>query len=357
MNIKRLSVYVFALLAILFTACEKDTPIDNEIPEEAKSILILSEGSSGHNDSKLSKYWIEDEIFEENYFTKANNRGLGDTANDMLLYGSKLYILVNVSGTVEVIDPATGKSIKQIQMKTTDGTSKEPRQIAAYDGKLYVTSFDDTVTRIDTLTLQVDAEIVSGMDPEGITISNGKIYVANSGGLNFMNGYNNTLSIIDVASFTKTDEIEVVINPADVDKDSKGNIYISSIGDYVNVAGAFQKLDPATKQVTLIEEVGATGRFVINNDYAYIIKGEYGSPHTVLVYDCINEEIVTDNFITDGTELGTINNISIDPQTEDVFIMEAEYAIPGNVYWFGKDGELKLKLPAIGMYPTSVVVL
>ena len=37
------------------------------------------------------------------YFKKINKRGL-DTANDMAIYGSKLYVVVNVSSQIEVID-------------------------------------------------------------------------------------------------------------------------------------------------------------------------------------------------------------------------------------------------------------
>ena len=52
----------------------------------------------------------------------------------MILYGSKLYIVMNVSGTIEIVDPSTGTSLKQIEMKNDDDTSKEPRQIASYNG-------------------------------------------------------------------------------------------------------------------------------------------------------------------------------------------------------------------------------
>ena len=31
------------------------------------------------------------------------SRGLGDTANDLAIYGSKIYIVANVSSTIEII--------------------------------------------------------------------------------------------------------------------------------------------------------------------------------------------------------------------------------------------------------------
>lgn len=50
-----------------------------------------------------------------NYFRSLNRRGLGDTANDMAIYGEKLYIVVNVSSQIEVIDLQSGLSLKRFQ--------------------------------------------------------------------------------------------------------------------------------------------------------------------------------------------------------------------------------------------------
>lgn len=354
---KKHFIYLLAIVGLFLISCENETTTSPDTSEESSSLLILTEGGIGHNNSTLANFSIEDEVLIYDYFRSANNRGLGDTSNEMILYGSKLYIIVNVSGTIEVLDPKTGKSIKQIPMKMEDGQSKQPRQIAAYGGKIYVTSFDDTVTRIDTLTLQADASITVGLDPEGITISDGKLYVSNSGGLNFMNDYDNTISVIDVATFTLDKEIEVVINPSDLGKDSNGNIYIASIGNYFDVFGAFQKFNTTTQEVSVIEEVGAPGKFIIHDNIAYIIKGSYGNPYSVLVYDCLNSKIVRDNFITDNTGIEIIHSIDIDPETGDMFIMESDYSTPGTVYWFNKEGQLKVKIPAVGINPTAAVIL
>ena len=53
-----------------------------------------------------------------NAFAEANGISLGTGANDGLVYGSKMYIVVDGSATIEVVDRNTLKSIKQI--KTTE---------------------------------------------------------------------------------------------------------------------------------------------------------------------------------------------------------------------------------------------
>ncbi len=52
-------------------------------------------------------------IVTTDYFSAQNKRPLGDTGNDIAIYGNKMYIVLNVSSQIEVTD-LHGKSIKQI---------------------------------------------------------------------------------------------------------------------------------------------------------------------------------------------------------------------------------------------------
>lgn len=349
-----------SLLATLFiTACsDTDSPIDNENPStEARALLILSEGGFNQNNSSLARYDLLSGDLEKDYFQSINKRGLGDTGNHMLLYGSRVYIVVNGSSTIEVLEAATGKSIRQIPMKTGGGSGKQPRQIASHDGKVYVTSFDDTVTRIDTISLDIDGSVEVGMDPDGIVIKDNKIYVANSGGLNYLDGYDTTVSVINLETFTEEKKIDVGVNPVSLGADSQGDIYIAVIGDYVNIFPAFKRIDRVTGDVETIAEVESLGKFVISDNKAYIITGSYRIPYKVWVYDCLKEMLVSENFITDGTEIDNIHSIVVDDHTGDLFIMESDYTTPGTVYCFNKEGKLKYSIPAIGLNPSTVVTL
>lgn len=369
MNQKKIFYYL-SLLAALFitftTACsDDDGPIDEEPEQGIEALLILSEGTWGSNESTLSRYDIEMGEIIKDYFRAVNQRGLGDTGNDMIRYGSKIYIVVNGSSIVEVVDAVTGKSLRQIAMKQEDGSAKQPRQIASHDGKVYVTSFDDTVTRIDTVSLQIDGTVEVGLDPEGIVIKNNKIWAANSGGLNYENGYDNTVSVINAVTFTEEKKIEVGMNPANLQADSQGNIYVSVLGNYMSydpenyISPSFKRINPSTGVVTTIEEVVSPDRFVIWDNKAYIISGSYGNPYKVVVYDCLKEELVSDNFVTDGTKLGIIYNIAADEKTGDIFLMEldTDYTAPGSVHCFSNEGILRYTVPMVGVNPTAVIVM
>ena len=369
MNQKKIFYYL-SLLAALFitftTACsDDDGPIDEEPEQGIEALLILSEGTWGSNESTLSRYDIEMGEIIKDYFRAVNQRGLGDTGNDMIRYGSKIYIVVNGSSIVEVVDAVTGKSLRQIAMKQEDGSAKQPRQIASHDGKVYVTSFDDTVTRIDTVSLQIDGTVEVGLDPEGIVIKNNKIWAANSGGLNYENGYDNTVSVINAVTFTEEKKIEVGMNPANLQADSQGNIYVSVLGNRMSddpenyIPPSFKRINPSNGNVETIEEVESPDRFVIADNKAYIISGSYGNPYKVVVYDCLKEELVSDNFVTDGTKLGIIYNIAADEKTGDIFLMEldTDYTAPGSVHCFSNEGILRYTVPMVGVNPTAVIVM
>ena len=71
--------------------------------------------------------WRKDEVVPD-YFLAQNGRGLGDTAQDMIVYGDKMYITVSGENTIEVTD-LHAKSIKQIE---TDG---QPRYMDRWLGE------------------------------------------------------------------------------------------------------------------------------------------------------------------------------------------------------------------------------
>jgi DNA-binding beta-propeller fold protein YncE len=73
-----------------------------------------------------------------------------------------MYVVVNVSSQIEVLDVKSGKSLAQIAMKNEKGIAREPRYVEFHAGKAYVCSFDGTVAKIDTSTLKIEAFVQCG---------------------------------------------------------------------------------------------------------------------------------------------------------------------------------------------------
>ena len=151
----------------------------------------------------------------QNVFKTANGRSLGNTANDGIVYGNKIYLAVDQSNTIEVIDKKTKQSIKQI--KTTELLGKaegsEPRHIIAGGGNVYFTTYGGYVAAVDTTSFALQKKWQVGSYPEGLVIGNGNLYVANSnygaggGNISCINLYNDNV---------ETKNIEGVNNPTSI---------------------------------------------------------------------------------------------------------------------------------------------
>ena len=352
-NFLKINVLWVLLLPLLAVSCHRPEPEPGPEPQPdayAKGMYILNEGLFQLNNSSLSYYDFTTGELTENIFLDVNHRGLGDVGNDLQRYGSKLYCVVNNSNIVEVMDFCTAKSLKTINM-----SGKQPRRLAFLDGKVYVSCFDDDVVRIDTATLEVEAMLHTGPDPDGICVCNGKIYVCNSGGLNYPN-YNNTVSVIDPVSFTVTKNITVVLNPTRVKAYNDRYVYVVSNGNYGDVPYAFQKIDCQTDEVVKTYDLEVLN-FDIFQNLAYIYTYNFNTMTSawISVLDLETDELVQEQFISDGTQLQTPYNIKVNPLNGDVYIPDAaSYTANGDVYCFDSQGKKKFSFEA-GLCPSSMV--
>lgn len=356
------NVFLFAFI-ILLSACDdmKDVPTPVDLPAtpgETGQMYVLSEGLFNMNNSTLSLINFQSRTIIPDYFLFQNDRGLGDTANDMKLYGSKLWIVVNVSSQVEVLDAKSGYSIKRIPFFNTGGVARQPRNITFYGNKAYVCSFDGTVERIDTTSMSIEAIAVVGRNPDGITAVNGKLYVSNSGGLDIPN-YDNTVSVVDINTFTEVKKITVGINPFKIEADSQGDVYVVSRGNNSTVKSTWSRISSQTDEVVQTFDNLPVVNFTIHNDTAYIYNYDYvNSTYWVKTFDCKTEQIISDNFITDSTTLERPFGIYVHPANGNVYLTDAlNYTVKGNLYCFTQKGKLLYKLESVGLNPNTVVFI
>jgi YVTN family beta-propeller protein len=339
----------FLVITMAFTACEEEDPILNEKPVPgAHGVFILNEGGWGKNNAGLSYH-----NFETNQTgVDILNGQLGDVAQDMISYGSKLYIAVNGSKYIKVIDLYSQISLDSIPL-LEDGKRLEPRYLASHDGMIYVTTSDPVkgnVVQIDTVSLTVKKMTKVGSYPEGIAVLNGKLYVANSG-----YGKGNTLSIIDIHTFQENGSIQVGLNPYYVGADPyNNNIYLSYQGNYGDDLGGIQQVN--SQGVVTKLPVSANKKFTIVGDLLYYYGVTYnpdGSADCTLgVY---NTKTKTDApLISDGTKMNAAYGIGVNLRTKDIYIADADGDNPGCVYIFGPDGKKKNRIN-VGVFPNSFV--
>ena len=346
---------------LVFAACDDSNdpnpnPEGGEFPlveDGTSTLLVLCSGMWNQNNSSLFRYSYETGTSVPDYFLAANSRGLGDTANDMGIYGSKLYIVVNESNTVEIIDRATGKSLKQLSMVDEENSARQPRSVAFYKNKAYVCSFDGTVARIDTTTLNIDGWVTCGRNPDDLCVQDGKLYVANSGGLDYMEpiGVDRTVSVVDLNTFSEVKKIDVGPNPGKILPGPGHSVYVVTRGalstaeDYHLV-----KIDTSTDVCAEIYDVHLEN-FTVYENLAYLYRYDYTTSAVEIgVFNLSTGRMERENFITDGTKINTPSSIEVNPVSGNVYITDANaYMASSDILSFSPDGTLNGKLNRIGV--------
>jgi YVTN family beta-propeller protein len=349
-NFKQSIFTAAAALTLILSSCHKDKVNPKPAAPATDGFYVLNQGLFNANNSSLSFYSYANKTTTQDIFKDANSRGLGDTGNDIGIYGSKMYIVINISSTVEVVDPKTAKSIRQIKL-FNGAAAREPRDVAFYKGNAYVSSYDGTVAIIDTATLGIKGYINVGRNPEQLAVANGKLYVANSGGLDYPN-YDKTVSVIDLSAGTVTKTLTVADNPQNVGTDGNGNVYVLSAGNYNDVGPSLAVIDANTDAVKSQTNFDGSG-MVVQGTTAYFIT----STNTIKVFDLKTMTATTSNFISDGTAVTTPYALAVDGSTGEVFVCDArDYTSAGAVYAFDKNGKKEYSI-STGINPGKIAFL
>ena len=350
---------IFLLPAVLwlFSMCGTDEPVKTE-PKEIQStgVYILNSGKIGNNDATLDFYDTETKELQTDVFFNANNRRLGDTGQHLLVFGAKIYITMSGSSTIEITD-LSGKSLKQLDVKDNKGAPRMPRYLTHHNNKVYVTLFDGYVARIDTTAMTLEQEVKVGDNPEQLVAANNKLYVANSGGMNFPN-YGKTVSVIDLNSFTVVKTLDVGSNPQYITTNSSGNaVYLISTGDYSPGSNILQRINTSTDAVIRVDGLNASWMSMGADDKLYIISTEYDAMWNMtakyFVYDTRNQKLIGD-FITDGTNIPNPYHISADKVSGTVYIGSSDYVSRGDIYVFSAEGKFQHQFSVSGINPEGV---
>lgn len=319
-------------------------------------VFILNGGKLGSNNANLAYYGLESNTLSSNIFEYINGKKLGDVAQDIIQYGSNTYVAVYGSGVIYVLDKK-GKIKTEIN-PTQNGQKQQPRGFTTHAGKVYVTLYDGYLAKIDTTSFEIEAKVKVGRNPEYVRVANNKLFVANSGGMDYNTalGYDKTVSVVDIATFSAESPINVIINPDKMAVDSDGDIYVISNGNYGNIPNTLQKIDSKTGVVTVLP-INATW-MSMNNDKLYYIYSQYDAAWnqtlTYGVYDAKNDKLLTDKFITDGTKVEKPYSITADPTTGNVYIGTSDNKTNGDMYIFNQDGKLISSFDTKGLNPIAV---
>lgn len=350
-------------LAASMTACRDEevifipetVPVADPVFSDISGFYLLNEGNMGSNKATLDYFDYATGEYRRNIFADVNPdvpKEMGDVGNDLQIYGSRMYAVINCSNKIEVMEAATARRIGQVDIPNV-------RYIAFHEGYAYATSYAGPVqinpdyeqlgyvAKIDTATMQVVDRCLVGFQPDQLEILDGKIYVANSGGYMVPN-YENTVSVIDLGSFTVTETIPIAINLHRIKADSKGCLWITSRGDYYDTDAALYCYDTRKRHLVKKLDVPVSSMDLVG-DSLYVVSTQwsYVSMSNQITYGIVDVNTmakVTDNFITDGTEskIKIPYMVKVNPLTKEIFVSDARnYVNPGYLHCYSPEGVLK----------------
>ena len=368
MKYLKILILYFLPLMMSATGCREDelvVPTEYDIVPETpmpttgiRGFYLVNEGNMGSNKCTLDYFDYFTGLYARNFYAERNPhviKELGDVGNDIGIYGSKLYVVVNCSHKVEVMDARTGVRLGQIDIPNC-------RYVRFHRGKAYVSAYvgpvlidpdapRGAVYQIDTLSLKATAKVTVGYQPEEMEVVDDYMYVANSGGYRAPD-YDNTVSVIQMVDFKQIRQIPVGINLHRLKKDRYNKLWVSSRGDYMTRPSRLYVLDkkPGFNEMTVTDTLAlACSIMAIHGDSLYYYATEwsnYTQSNTISygIIDVRTKEVVSTNFITDGTDaqITVPYGIAVHPETGDIFVTDAKnYVSSGTLYCFSPEGKCK----------------
>ena len=360
----------------MLTACRNDVmvvPMEDidtggkAVKSEIVGMYLLNEGNMGSNKSTLdyldlsasdaTVHYLRNIYSERNPSTVMS---LGDVGNDCQIYGSRLWLVINCSNKVEVARAEDAVRIGKVDIPNC-------RYVAFKDGYAYVSSYVGSVAetgssplgciyKVDTLSLQKTDSCAVGYQPEEVAIIGDQLFVANSGGYQGMTGqgYESTVSVVDLKTMQETDRIEVAPNLHRLRADRYGQLWVTGRGNYVDQeSSTYWLAKDANGRMTVGGRLNQpVSDLCIVGDSLYFYGSQWSevTMKNTVTYGIINvrtHEIVSTS-LSDAPEISKIRmpyGIIVNPIHRDFYLMDAKnYVSSGELLHFLPDGTFDWKV-------------
>lgn len=371
---RRFLLYIVPLL--MLTACRDDVmvvPMEDintggkTVKSEIVGMYLLNEGNMGSNKSTLDYLDLSASDSTVHYYRNIYSERnpttvmmLGDVGNDIQIYGSRLWMVINCSNKVEVARATDAVRIGKVDIPncryvTFDGGYA---YVSSYVGSVYGDNSSPlgSVFKVDTLTLQIADSCTVGYQPEEMAIVGRRLYVANSGGYQGFTGkgYESTVSVVDLATMRETGKIEVATNLHHLKADKYGQLWVTSRGNYYDIPSCICWLAPdaegTMRMAGRLEQPVSDLCIVGDSLYFYGSQWSEQTMTNTVTYGIVNvrtHEIVS-NSLSSAPEIEKIRmpyGIIVNPIYRDFYLMDAKnYVSSGELLHFLPDGTFDWKV-------------
>jgi hypothetical protein len=332
------------LLIFAILGCSSDDEETPEFtPQEGSQIIIGNQGFFLATDASLTLYnESTGEITQDVYAAANGGEAIGDVLQSMYLYNDELYVVMNNSSKVEVLDPNTFLKKRVIQ------GFNSPRYIAFLSpDKAYVTDlFSNNIHIINPTTGTYSGIINTGFWVEEMVEVDGDVWCTAPS--------ENKVIIIDPTTDAITDQIALpsTANASDILLDAHNDVWVMCQGNFSAplIEPTIVRIDAATLEIEATylypENTGFGGNIELSHTDQELYILMHGNVSKMSISAT---ELPSETFI--AREGQPFYGISVNPESGDIYV---GVDIDNMSYIYDSDGSLKYEIES-GVLPWTAV--
>jgi len=321
-------LFVLSIIVSLLSSCDEkpeDNSVNLPIPTDNFIFIgyegIFNQGNAGFNFLDLNK-----NTTIENAFAGVNNRNLGDVLQSIYLKDDEVYLVVNNSAKIEVINRNTLKAVRTITGLTS------PRYMAFAGNKAYVSGmYTNDLTVINPITGQIIKKIAIGGPQEDLLLSGNILYVTD---------YNHSrVLLIDTLNDYVVDTLNTSDFPTSLTLDHLNRIWIgcNSNGSVPSKVYGFDKFN---NKICEKNVSGAFIRKVTTGNQLY--KTLYVLTDRLYTVSLMDTNFTFQELISNPGNGHNFYGLGIDPKSQDIYLSDAlNFSQPSRIIRYDLYGSLK----------------
>jgi len=339
-------IFIPLIVTLLFlSSCKKQElgpqcpTCEEEINPTTKDVLIGCEGNYGWGNASLSSYSPITGNVSNQVFQNVNGFGLGDVLQDIKEIDGSLYLCMNNSGKIVVIDTANYAFLGEITGLIS------PRFMESVGSKMYVSDlYADAIQIVDLTSKTITGSIATQRWTEHLLVHEDYLY-ATAPDTNWVFKVNTITDVIE-------DTIIVGKAPSGIVLDKNNKIWILSTGGINNELATLKKYNPSNSQIEQTITFNSIAESPTN------LKIDEKKENLYFLNDGLQKLHISDNAIPFSKQVLTNGSIfygmNIDPNNNDIYITDAvDYVQQGKVYRYDSIFQ-PIDTFTVGIIPQSI---
>ncbi|MBC7389138.1 MAG: hypothetical protein H7329_08010 [Opitutaceae bacterium] len=331
---------IACLFCLILGSCKSDKPVvqpeTNQVHlNSASNVVVVNEGIFPFGNASISFLDGKTGQVYADIFKSTNNRDLGDVAQSAITINGRLYVVVNNSKKLEVLDKNNFHSLG-----TITGLSTPRYMVGVSNSKAYVSDiYSNLISVVDLNSLQITKTISCPGWTEQMIYHLGKVYVTN-----YWKSY---LYEIDPQKDMISDSIFIGQGAQSIVADKKDRLIIA--------CGGYKIPQADTKIVILNLSTKKPERIIpvlVNYPSSLAINGNRDSIYflnTAVYKISIDDIAIGSPFIS--AQNRQYYGLGLDTRSNQVFVADAiDYVQKGKVYVYSAGGN-ELATFEVGINP------